>query len=440
MWGLGPLLYLVDAGKHAEVGALSSVSGGSILNGVVAHEVDYAQTDRTEFDSHMVNLVSNVADSGLFFWARATNGYVFSVFVLLGGGLVAVLSGVVLVALGGLTWAAGGVLLVGALLLWLAAVWFERRSLVVDRALARDHFTSHGRPTSLSAVARSVDQVMCATELQSAEHLYLAPGFTYSYRLGVGQATDTQLSTAVQASACLPGAFAPRRLLSSRLGFPVAGKDRDEVVLVDGGVYDNMADEWLVGLSARLARNPAPPVRCRDVDEVVVVNASSASGWTPMRRLRLIVWSELSTLLRVSSVMYQVTTERRRNSLVHDWDMAQRGGRGQRGALVQISQSPFTVADKYTNSTAWPDRAERAREVVALLGDSPEERHRWRDIAEHNDAVPTVLRKLGRRDTLGLLEHSYVLAMCNLHVLLGYPLLSLPAADRFNRLLRNTTI
>jgi hypothetical protein len=32
IWGLGVLLYLVDAGKHREVEVLSSVSGGSILN------------------------------------------------------------------------------------------------------------------------------------------------------------------------------------------------------------------------------------------------------------------------------------------------------------------------------------------------------------------------------------------------------------------------
>lgn len=438
MWGLGPLLYLVDAGKHGEVGALSSVSGGSILNGVVAHEVDFAQTTPEEFDTRMTRLVTHVADTGLFFWGPATNGYVLSVFALLGLGGLALLGAVVLVAVGGLTWPAGLALLAAVGLLWWAALWFERRSVVVDRALARTHFHTGGRPTPLSAVTRSVDQVMCATELQSAEHLYLAPGFVYSYRFGVGRPEDTALSTAVQASACLPGAFAPRRLPSERLGFTAAGPQRREVVLVDGGVYDNMADEWLVGLPARLARDPAPPVQCRDVDEVVVVNASSAVGWTPMRRLRFVLWSELSTLIRVNSVMYQVTTERRRSALVDDWDTAQRLGRGQRGALVHIAQTPYTVADAFKDSTRWPDRATRARAVLDLLGDSLDARQRWKDGAARSTAVPTVLRKLGRPATLGLLEHSYVLAMCNLHVLLGYPLLPLPGADRFTRLLTPT--
>ena len=45
-----------------------------------------------------------------------------------------------------------------------------------------------------------------------------------------------------------------------------------------------------------------------------------------------------------------------------------------------------------------------------------------------------MLRKLERRTSAALLEHSYVLAMCNLHVLLGYPLLALPAKERFEAL------
>jgi hypothetical protein len=439
MWGLGTLLYLVDAGKHREVGAVSSVSGGSILNGVVAHEVDLADTDPAEFDTRMSRLVTHVADTGLFFWGPATNGYVLSLFAVLAVGVLTLVAAVVLVAADGLTWLSGLVLAAAVLLLWLAALWFERRSVVVDRALARTHFTTGGRSTPLAAAARSVDQVMCATELQSGEHLYLAPGFVYSYRLGVGQPGATGLSTAVQASACLPGAFAPRRLASAQFGFTAAGPQRRGVVLVDGGVYDNMADQWLVGLPARLARDPAPPVRCRDVDEVVVVNASSAVGWTPMRRLRFVLWSELSTLIRVNSVMYQVTTERRRSALVDEWDDAGREGRGQRGALVHIAQTPYTVADAYRHSTDWPDRAARAQAVLDLLGDDPAGRQRWKERAARSTGVPTVLRKLGRPDTLALLEHSYVLAMCNLHVLLGYPLLSLPSDDRFARLLTPAT-
>jgi len=33
-WALGTMFYLVHAGKHAELAVISSVSGGSITNGV----------------------------------------------------------------------------------------------------------------------------------------------------------------------------------------------------------------------------------------------------------------------------------------------------------------------------------------------------------------------------------------------------------------------
>ena len=52
----------------------------------------------------------------------------------------------------------------------------------------------------------------------------------------------------------------------------------------------------------------------------------------------------------------------------------------------------------------------------------------------HARAVPS-RRFCGRPTSTALLEHSYLLAMCNLHVLLGYPLLDLPAPQRFEALI-----
>jgi hypothetical protein len=437
MWGLGTLLYLVDADKHREVAAISSVSGGSIANGVVAHEVDLPQTDIGTFDAKMAHLVRNVADTGLFFWARATNAYLALVFAVAAVGVGGLVWGIVELCLDGLT-RRSGVILLAALLVIAFAVWlFEQRSVVVDRAMARVHFSRGGRPTLLTEVQRSVDHVICATELQSADHLYQSPRFLYSYRFGIGSPAQMRVSTAVQTSACLPGAFAVRRLPTKPYGF--AGGVGPEpspgyLWLVDGGVYDNMADQWLDGLARRLERLPSLPVVGRDVDEVVVVNASAASPWTKMKRARLAVVGELTTLMRSSSVMYQETTAPRRYALVDKWDRAQLSGKGQRGALVQISQSPYRIADIYRGSTQWPDRATRADAVIALLGDDGASRAAWEARTTKDATVPTVLRKLGRGTTVDLLEHSYVLAMCNLHVLLGYPLRPLPGRDRFERL------
>jgi hypothetical protein len=78
----------------------------------------------------------------------------------------------------------------------------------------------------------------------------------------------------------------------------------------------------------------------------------------------------------------------------------------------------------------------RAREAIAWLGDTAGNRAMWAEVAEKSRNMPTVLRKLGPGDTARLLWHAYVLAACNLHVLLlGFCLPELPAEDQFRGLI-----
>ena len=427
LWGLGPLLYLADSGKNAEVSAISSVSGGSITNGVVAHEVDYAQTDGPTFEAKVAPLVRHVSETGLFFWGPATNAYVIALFTLIGIGLIVLLTGLVLIGIDGIGVVSGLVTLGGIVLLAIAARWFEHRSAVVDKALAKTHFTTGGRPTRLAEVGRSVDHVICSTELQSGLHLYFAPQFIYSYAFGVGSPQALPLSTAVQASACLPGAFSVRRIPTAPY---FASTERDEMVLTDGGVYDNMADEWLVGLTKRLQTAPTLPVVGRVVDEVLIVNGSAPTAFEKSVKSRLVLKAELATFSRVNSVMYAVTTKRRRAAWFDAWQVAEKTGEGQRGTFVHIAQTAYDLADASLSSSD-PARAARARAVLELLGDDEASRARWAQQADRARGVATVLRKLGRETTIDLLEQSYVLAMCNAHVALGYPLLELPKRERF---------
>jgi hypothetical protein len=153
------------------------------------------------------------------------------------------------------------------------------------------------------------------------------------------------------------------------------------------------------------------------------------ASWLPIA-------NELSTLGRVKDVQYAVSTSTRRHDLVDDWDAAARAGHGVTGALVQIAQSPFEVPDAFADDDRWPDRAARAREAIAWLGDNEANRAAWTAVAERSRKLPTVLRKLGRDDTARLLWHGYVLAACNLHVLLpDFELPSLPAEDEFRELI-----
>jgi predicted acylesterase/phospholipase RssA len=131
--------------------------------------------------------------------------------------------------------------------------------------------------------------VFCATELQAGNHLYMAPGFLYSYRFGLGRPADLTVARAVQCSACLPGAFAPRRLPTGPHGFqPVAGvvdpaEPPAHMLLNDGGVYDNMGDEWFAGYDDRAKQVARLGELCPPVDEVIVANSSGGWGWQSKR-------------------------------------------------------------------------------------------------------------------------------------------------------------
>jgi predicted acylesterase/phospholipase RssA len=439
LWGLGVLLYLVDAGKNAEVGAVSSVSGGSITNGYVAQQTELTRTDPDAFDAAMAPLVRSVATDGHHAWSPVPTWYVVADIGTALVGLLAMLTAVVLAFLHFALDVTVPLLAGGFVLVVVALQVFELRSLMVERALARQYFAPGGKRTRLADVARSVDHVICTTELQSALHLYFSPRFVYTYRLGVGEPAQLSLATAVQCSACLPVAFAARRVSARPFGFtggdpaPDQPADVGHVVLSDGGVYDNMADDWFDRLPERL-HLLGHRVSNHDIDEAIVVNGSSPPGWSSLRRMLLAVVAEFATLSRVDSVMYDVTTKVRRSALIEEWDEAAASGKGMQGTLVHIAQSPYRTADAFRHDTRFPDRAARAEQVLAALGDTEESRQRWAAIAARSPAVPTVLRSLGRDVSVGLLEHAYVLAMCNLHVILGYPLLPLPGRDRFERL------
>jgi Patatin-like phospholipase len=443
VFGAGLLLYLADAGRQGDVGAIASVSGGSITNGVVAHQMDYRKASAADVRAGLRPLLRHIAYTGLFFWGPRTNLYVITVFAVLGLGLLGSAAGLIMAFITGIGIAAGIVLAGSLVLVAAGVVIFAQRSKVVDRALARTHFSRDGIPVSLGSAARSLDHVLCATELQAGEHFYLSPRFLYSYRFGRGKPADgLRLSTAVQASACLPGAFAARRLATQPYGFErsAAVTEPPEIprhmLLTDGGVYDNMADQWAVGLAARVRDNPALEVMTPDLNELIVANASAGPAWTEVNGSWLPVRNELAALLRVKDVQYAVSTSTRRHDLVTFWDAAARAGRGVTGALVHIAQSPFEVPDAFAQGSGWPDRAVRAREAIAWLGDTEGNRAMWAEVAKQSRNTPTVLRKLGPDDTARLLWHAYVLAACNLHVLLpDFGLPELPGEDQFRGLI-----
>lgn len=429
IFGLGVLLYLADAGRCSQLTSVASVSGGSLANGALAQDLDIQTADSAAVEASVGRVARQIAQRGTLFAVRSTWLYLVALALL----TLAVLM---------VPWflpiatAAQVLILVAGLLVvsWVAG----ERGRVCGHALGKTLFSEGGHPKRLADVHLGADHVICATDLHAGEDVYFSGGFVYSYRFGLGDPGDLPLHTAVQASAAFPGAFPATWLRLSPFAFQGAQPEAEKatrLALHDGGVYDNMGDQWAQGLAKRSGLRPDAGFQL--ADELVVASASAGLGWGSVMSLRLPLVGEIFTLLRDKSVLYDNGNSVRRQQLVARFDLADRQHRGLRGALVHIPQSPFDVPDKFVGAAAdWPERARRAEDARAtLIGDAEDGgetlRREWRADCDANAAVHTTLRKLGPAVTARLLHQAYVLAMVNLHVILNYPLLPLPDRQRF---------
>lgn len=413
LWGLGGLLYLVDAGVGPSIGCVSSVSGGSLTNGWVGQQVDLHSVAPDDFRKHVRPVARAAATKGTVFAAPLTWAYL-----------------VLMVAIAAATvWSAmvisGWLVVVGLVVLgWLA----QQRGWVCARSFDRALFK--GGP--LSGLHTAVDHVVCATELQSAEQLFFSGRFVCSYRHGWGRPGDLPLARAVQSSAALPGAFTPSVLRARRHEFvdgEHAGAKR--LLLSDGGVYDNMGTEWLVGVGDRNRQWAAHRPGLHEPSVVVVVNASAGLEWTERRSPRVPLLGEVRSLLAVKDVMYDQTTATRRRLLMRRFWAAERTVTPPMpepvlsGTLVQIGRSPFELPNRFRHGR--DDRAARARAVLDALAAEPESEADWDRVARLNAGVGTTLSAVGAEAGARLLRHAYALTMANAHVLLGYPLRPIPS-------------
>lgn len=433
LFGLGALMYLVDVGANAHVSSIASVSGGSLTNGFVGQTLDFRSADGPSFRERVASpLATQIAKSGTLFAPVFTKLYL----VALIGGAVLVFAPFVAVSD---PWYVRLLAFVLVLTLW---GWlFGLRGLVCARAFTRTLFSREGRATSLSDLKKKgLDHVICATELRSAEQVYFSGDFVYSYWLGHGQPADLALARAVQASAAFPGGFPPARLPTKRHAFAGAPTDEGgppepptQMVMTDGGAYDNMGEQWARGFDERVQRWPELGMERKPPNRLVVVNASARVPWTPFRRRLIPLVGEIAALLRVNSVMYINTTNMRRQAIVDSYDPARMNEARLPSVLVQIAQSPFVVARAFARGA--DAAADRAKAVLAALGPTEEE---WAKIARENAAVATTLNRLGADVSARLIYQGYVVAMCNLHVLFGgeFPLrLSELEFERFRRLI-----
>ena len=78
LFGLGALLYLIDAGKGPEVACVSSVSGGSMTNGAVALTTDLRQVTPAQLRENVRPLVRACATLGTVWSSPLTMVYLAS--------------------------------------------------------------------------------------------------------------------------------------------------------------------------------------------------------------------------------------------------------------------------------------------------------------------------------------------------------------------------
>lgn len=428
LFGLGVLLYLVDSKKNADVVSIASVSGGSLTNGYVGLSCDFRTATSSDFERCMKPFAIRVGRDGTL-WAW------WGTWVYLAVTLVVFLT-CWLVWLIHLPAFYRFLLFIVAAALW-SKLFLQQRGRVCDAAFNSLLFSTNRPVTLLSDLCtQSIAHVICATDLHAGEHIYFSGGFIYSYRLGLGVPGGLALSSAVQASAAYPGGFPPSWLKTKGHSFSGGAENTlpSHMVLLDGGIYDNMADQWVVGLPARRNRLK----ECKDcfatADEMIVVNGSSNVLWSSsVDSLKLPILGELYSLLRTVNILFDNTTTTRRQSLFAMFDEALRKGNGIKGALVTIEQSPIRVPMMLENDKD-PHVAARAKSALNALRMSATD-DQWRDLVSRNLRVPTTFRALGPGSSADLMLQGYIVAMANLHTILDYPLLQVPPRDRVEQLL-----
>jgi hypothetical protein len=434
VFGLGALLAMADAGLCGRTASISSVSGGSIANGAVMVGPDFGNAPVAEIEAHIARTVQSIAERGILQGgAPATTWYlrsfVASIVLTVVAFCTAAVAGIaqwpVVVAI-----AVALFFVFGWLTLWL----FSQRSSATERAIDRELLGD--ATTSLAAQqARhlSVHHVICTTDLQGGTTFYFSNRMVYGFEFGgTTRPTSVPLATAVQASACVPGAFRARTIELERLSLtpgsltagdhPPAGEVTvDRIVVVDGGVYDNMADGWEYGFSDRLGRWPGlADIQPGAVRQLVVVNASS--DWNTLRPMPSRgVRFELDALMRSKDVQYDVSTSHRRQALGDHFMSSPEADRLD-GVFVQIKDSPYRLVDLFTHEPglAALDKNRWADEARSFLDRYGVSASAWNDISDASSAVPTTLKPLGTDVCASLLEHGYMLATANLHVIFGH--------------------
>lgn len=210
LFSLGTLWRLNDAGLLGKLDRITSVSGGSILAGMLASRWASQQFS----DGKAANFAEQIAEPTMSFCAKTID---------IGAGIAGLL------------------------------VPFKTAADFLAKCYADDLF---GPVTMKSLPAAGVEGnpkfIFYATNMQTGRTFRFRQDMIADYMLGMNRSEDTPLSLAVAASSAFPPIFSPVVLRTDPAAW-VDGRElpnldamRKRIVLADGGIYDNMGLESLV--------------------------------------------------------------------------------------------------------------------------------------------------------------------------------------------------
>ena len=306
LFGLGVLLYLTDAERNREVVSISSVSGGSLTNAWLAQRGDYSKLTAEELESRVARpFVHQVAHYGTL-WTSWTLRLYMVILCISFSGLFLVwwLPFDLLTRMGDFVIALG---------LW--GLFAELRNKMCALAFQRTLYSADGCPTLLREIqSENVQHIICATDVRAGQHVYFSSDFVCSKELGWGCPGEFHLADSVQVSAAFPIGLPPRGLPKAQHSFVGGGSEtRYCMVLSDGGVYDNMAEQWPIGVGHRKDRWPAVADVLKEPNVLVVTDASGPTRWAAVRQMRLpVIYLRCSASCRCSTI-------RRRNTAGVPW-------------------------------------------------------------------------------------------------------------------------
>lgn len=201
---------------------------------------------------------------------------------------------------------------------FIAASLYQYRTTLSIKLLEECFFMMNGKPVKLKdCVPSRALPLFCTTDLQAGTNFYFTPKFIYGYYYGHADPGEFRLGQAAMASAAFPVAFAPCVFDISKCKFegkPHNGVDGKTLYLSDGGVYDNLGEQWARGYWDRLSHwrslpslNPAP-------SQMIIINSS------PSQTFQEIPWgAKIPTLgeivyifLNMNVLLYAVTNARLR--------------------------------------------------------------------------------------------------------------------------------